>query len=49
MNVPTKMNSDIEKERKNSYLDVEKMKLFLGTILYGSENDYRELMKYSEF
>ena len=42
------MNPDIEKERKHSNLDVENMKKFLGSILYGSENDYKELMKYSK-
>jgi hypothetical protein len=49
MALTTKMNPDIENERKNSNLNVENMKQFLGSILYGSQNDYKELMKYSRF
>jgi hypothetical protein len=40
------MNPDIEKERKGSSLNVSEMKLFLGKILYGSENGYKQLMAY---
>ena len=40
-----KMNPDIESERKNSSINLEKMKQFLGEILYGS--NYPKLMTQS--
>lgn len=41
------MNPDLINERKNSIVNVEEMKNFLGQIQYGSETRFREMMDLS--
>lgn len=42
------MNLDLSNERKNSTINVEEMKSFLGRIQYGSEVRYQEMMNLSK-
>ena len=41
------MNPDLQKERNGATVDVERMKLFLGSLIYNGQENYHELLKYS--
>jgi hypothetical protein len=42
------MNPDLQKERNGAKIDVESMKLFLGSLIYNDQENYQELLKFSK-
>lgn len=42
------VNPDIDKERKNSTIDLDKMKQYLGEYILLNKENYHSMLKYSK-